>query len=87
MNTLLDYMQAGAGKPLALTAKQRRRAVRLRKGGEKVIPTITALSEQFGLSVPSYPTSAITANVTQASNLVALHKQLVTATKQPFATA
>jgi len=82
VKSLLASITAVAGPPLALTAKDRKRAVRLRKGGEKVIPTITALSEQFGVSVPSYPTSAITANVTQASKLVAVHKQLVTATKQ-----
>ena len=80
--SLIATLTAMAGKPLALTAKDRRRALRLRKGGEKVIPTITALSEQYGISVPSYPTSAITANVTQATSLVALHKQLVTATAQ-----
>ena len=82
VKNLLASVTAVAGPPLALTGKDRQRAVRLRKGGEKVIPTITALSEQFGISLLSYPTSAITANVTQASRLVALHKQLVTATKQ-----
>ena len=82
VKNLLAQVTAVAGPPLALTGKDRQRAIRLRKGGEKVIPTITALSEQFGLSVPSHPTSAITANVTQANGLVALHKQLVTATKQ-----
>jgi hypothetical protein len=71
-----------AGPALALTAKQRQRAVRLRKGGEKVIPIITALSEQFGLDLPSHPTAAIKANVSKANELVAIHKQLVTATKQ-----
>jgi hypothetical protein len=80
--SLIATLTAMAGKPLALTAKERRRAVRLRKGGEKVIPTITALSEQFGINVPSHPTSAIKANVTKANSLVAVHKQLVTATKQ-----
>ena len=80
--SLIATLTAMAGAPLALTSKDRRRAVRLRKGGEKVIPTITALSEQFGISVPSHPTSAITANLKKASSLVAVHKQLVTATKQ-----
>ena len=80
--SLIAILTAMAGTPLALTAKERRRAVRLRKGGEKVIPTITALSEQFGISVASHPTSAITANVNKANSLVAVHKQLVTATKQ-----
>jgi hypothetical protein len=82
VKSLLATVTAIAGPKLALTAKERQRATRLRKGGEKVIPTITALSDQFGLSVPSFPTSAITANVAQANNLVAVHKQLVTATKQ-----
>jgi hypothetical protein len=82
VKSLLASLTAIAGPPLALTGKQRQRAVRLRKGGEKVIPTITTLSDQYGLTVPSFPTSAIKANVAQASNLVAVHKQLVIATKQ-----
>ncbi len=82
LKNLLASVTAITGPALELTAKDRKRAVRLRKGGEKVIPTITALSEQYGISVPSYPTAAITANVTQATSLVALHKQLVTATQQ-----
>jgi len=80
--SLIAEISAMAGPALALTGKDRRRAVRLRKGGEKVIPTLTALSEQFGIDLPSHPTSAITANVNKANSLVAVHKQLVTATKQ-----
>ncbi len=79
---LIAELTAMAGPKLALTANDRKRATKLRKGGEKVIPTIVALSQQFGLVVPSHPTSAITANVNKATNLVAVHKQLVTATKQ-----
>jgi hypothetical protein len=82
VKSLLASITAIAGPPLALTAKDRQRSLRLRKGGEKVIPAITALSEQYGIKVPSHPTSVITANVEQAKNLVAVHKQLVTATKQ-----
>jgi hypothetical protein len=81
VKNLLASITAVAGPPLALTVKERRRTVRLRKGGEKVIPTITALSEQYGINVPSHPTSDITASLEQAKNLVAIHKQLVTATK------
>jgi hypothetical protein len=82
VNALITELTAMAGPKLALTVKDRKRATKLRKGGEKVIPTIVALSEQLGLSLPSHPTSAITANVNKATNLVAVHKQLVTATKQ-----
>jgi hypothetical protein len=82
VKSFLASITATAGPPLALTAKDKVRAVRLRKGGEKVIPTITALSQQFGINLPSHPISVITANVEQAKNLTAIQKQLVTATKQ-----
>jgi hypothetical protein len=59
-----------------------RRATKLRKGGEKVIPTIAALSNQFGLTIQSHPTDAMVAKMNQANNLAALHKKLVAATKQ-----
>jgi hypothetical protein len=82
VKSLLALITATAGPALALTAKDKVRAIRLRKGGEKVIPTITALSQQFGINLPSHPISVITANVEQAKNLIAIQKQLVTATKQ-----
>ncbi len=82
VKSFLASITAVAGPPLALTAKDKVRAIRLRKGGEKVIPTITALSQQFGINLPSHPISVITANVEQAKNLTAIQKQLGTATKQ-----
>jgi len=82
VKSLLASITAVAGPPLALTAKDKVRATRLRKGGEKVIPTITALSQQFGIDLSSHPISVITASVEQAKNLTAIQKQLGTATKQ-----
>jgi hypothetical protein len=73
---LIVCVTAVAGPAPALSAKDRIRSVKLRKGGEKVIPTITALSEQFGIVVPMVPTSAITSNLDKSKQLVAAQKQL-----------
>jgi hypothetical protein len=82
VKTFLAQLTAAAGPALALTAKDRKRATKLRKGGEKFIPTILALSEQFGINVASHPLTTIAANVDKVKNLTGVHKQLVTATKQ-----
>jgi hypothetical protein len=70
------------GPAPALTTADVRRSTKLRKGGEGVIPTLAALSEQQGLVIPSHPTATMTEKLAQAQSLVALHKQMVLATKQ-----
>jgi hypothetical protein len=80
--SLIKQVVAIVGTPPALTAKDRARAPKLRKGGETVIPTVAALSDQFGLTVTSYPTATMAANAKQAASLIPLHKQLVALTKQ-----
>ncbi len=77
VKNLIACVTAVAGPAPALTAKDRIRSLKLRKGGEKVIPTITALSEQFGIVVPLVPTSAITSSLDKSKQLVAAQKQLV----------
>ena len=64
-----------------LTATQVAHSAKLRKGGGEVVKTIAALSDKFGLVVPSTPTAPLVAKINQADDLVALHKELVTATK------
>jgi hypothetical protein len=78
---LLKQVTAIVGTAPALTAKDRQRSAKLRKGGETVIPTVATLSEQFGLTVSSHPTKTMVAKAKQAQSLIPLHKQLVTATK------
>jgi hypothetical protein len=79
--SLLGQVTGIVGKSPALTGKERIRSVKLRKGGETVIPTVAALSAQFGLTVASHPTDAMVASAKKAQSLIALHKQLVAATK------
>jgi hypothetical protein len=70
------------GDPPALTATDIKRSAKLRKGGETVIPTVAALSDKFGLSIPSHPTSDMVAKVNLATSLIPLHRGLVAVTKQ-----
>jgi hypothetical protein len=78
---LSEKITALVGPPPALTGTQVHRSAKLRKGGEEMVQTIAALSDKFGLTVPSHPTAPMVAKISQAQSLVALHKELVTATK------
>jgi hypothetical protein len=80
--SLVKQIVGIVGEVPALTATDRKRSAKLRKGGETVIPTVAALSDQFGLNVTSYPTSTMTAKAKQAASLIPLHKLLIAATKQ-----
>jgi hypothetical protein len=87
-SNVLDDAKALAGKitdlvgpPPALTKTDISRSLKLRKGGAAMVKTIATLSDQFGLVVPGQPTETMLAKVNQAEDLVALHKQLVVATK------
>ena len=55
--------------PKTITAKQRKAATRSRKGMEKVIPALSLLSDEHGVSVPKQPTSAMTSNLELVSQL------------------
>ena len=46
-----------------------KRAVKLRKGGEQYVPTLALLSARYGLEVPSRPTSDMTAQLEQSTQL------------------
>jgi len=69
------------GPAPVLTKGDVQRSAKLRKGGASVAQTVAALSDKIGLVVPSQPTATIVAKVNQAQSLVALHQELVTATK------
>jgi hypothetical protein len=78
---LVKQIVAIVGPAPALTTKDRTRSLKLRKGGETVIPTVAALSDQFGLSVADYPTATMTSKAKKAASLIPLHKLLVETTK------
>ncbi|HEY2515664.1 MAG TPA: hypothetical protein VGI39_32570 [Polyangiaceae bacterium] len=79
---LVTKVTALVGPAPALTLADVRRSTKLRKGGEKVIPTLATLSEQAGLVVPSHPTDTMQQKMDLAESLVPLHKVLVVLTKQ-----
>jgi hypothetical protein len=79
---LVDQITAIVGTVPALSAKDRKRSLKLRKGGETVIPTVAALSSQYGLSVASHPTTTMVSSAQKAQSLIPLYKKLVQATKQ-----
>jgi hypothetical protein len=82
VNTLVDQVTALVGPAPALSAADVRRSAKLRKGAEKVIPTIAALSEQFGLSLPSHPTSVVLTKLNQVQSLAPLRQKMSVALKQ-----
>jgi hypothetical protein len=82
LTSLVEKVTALVGNPPALTAADMKRATKLRKGGETVIPTVAALSNQFGLTISSHPADTMVAKLKKAQSLIPLHKKLVTATKQ-----
>jgi hypothetical protein len=82
LNGFIKKVTVLVGTPPALTGADIKRATKLRKGGEKVVTTIAALSDQFGLTFASHPTDAMVAQMNKANSLVALHRKLVAATKQ-----
>ena len=79
---LVEQIATIVGTVPALSTKDRARSPKLRKGGETVIPTVAALSVQYGLSIASHPTTTMVESAKKAQSLIPLHKQLVQATKQ-----
>jgi hypothetical protein len=82
VNNLVEQVTALVGPAPTLSVADVRRSTKLRKGGEAVIPTVAALSEQFGLNVPSHPTADMLAKLNQAQTLIPLQKKVTTALKQ-----
>src|SRR5208282_5850279 len=59
-----------------LTPMERKHMLKLRKGGEKFIPQIIALSQENGLEVASHPLDAMTQAVATAQSYAAVHQQV-----------
>ena len=78
---LSEKIVAAVGPAPALTKADFQRSAKLRKGGAAVVQAIAALSDKVGLVVPSQSTATMVEKVNQAQALVALHQELVTATK------
>ena len=78
---LSEKITALAGPAPALTRSDISRSAKLRKGGATVVQTLASLSDKVGLVVPSQPTATMVEKINQAQSLVALHQELVTATK------
>jgi hypothetical protein len=82
LTALGEKVTAWVGDPPALTATDIKRSLKLRRGGEKVISTVAALSNQYGLTIPEHPTDAMVAKMNTAQSLIPLHKKMVDLTKQ-----
>src|ERR1700736_6224785 len=74
--TALEQVAAIVGPSPALTALDRIRAIKLRKGGETVIPTVATLSDHFGVQVASHPTGAMLVNRDKVQSLIPIHKRI-----------
>jgi hypothetical protein len=58
-----------------LSTKEKKRMLKLRKGGEKFIPQIAALCNANGLELPSHPLDAMVAAVATAQSYAAVHER------------
>jgi hypothetical protein len=52
-----------------LSASAKKRSLRLKKGGEAIVPTLASLGATYGVEVPSRPTADMTASLQQATEL------------------
>jgi hypothetical protein len=76
-----EKITAVVGTAPALTQADIQRSAKLRKGGAAVVQAVAAISDKFGLVVPSLSTATMVDQIDQAEALVALHKELVSAAK------
>jgi len=53
----------------ALSPEDKRRSLKLKKGGEVIVPQLAVLSARYGVEVPSRPTEAMTASLQLAEEL------------------
>jgi len=66
----------------ALTAMDKKRKAKARKGSEQYIPQLVALAKQFGVNLMLVPTDAIELSSAEAQALVPLIKQMGVLNKQ-----
>jgi hypothetical protein len=59
----------------ALTKADRRKAVKMKAGGEKFVPVIASLAKRFAVSIGAHPVNAMTEKMQQVTNLSPLLKR------------
>jgi hypothetical protein len=74
--TLLDEFDATFPATDPLTAKDKKRTAKARKGSERYIPQLVALAKQHGVSLAAVPLEGISSASTEAAQLVPLQKQM-----------
>ncbi len=74
--TLLDEFDATFPPTDPLTAKDKKRTAKARKGSERYIPQLVALARQHGVSLAAVPLDGISSSSAEAAQLVPLQKQL-----------
>jgi hypothetical protein len=65
-----------------LTAKERRAAAKMPRGGHAIVRAVATLSDRVRVNAPGYPTATMLADLAEAESLVMLHSALALATKQ-----
>lgn len=79
---LVTQIATIVGPAPALTAIDKQRATKVRKGADKIVPMIVSAVKHFGIQVPSRPVDAITTELAKAAALVPLQQRLALALKQ-----
>lgn len=59
----------------ALTKADRRKAVKMKAGGEKYVPVIASLAKRFAVNIGAHPVSTMTEKMQQVTNLAPLLKR------------
>jgi hypothetical protein len=73
---LLDQFEEAFPKGDALTALDKKRTAKARKGSERYVPQLIALAKQHGVSLASVPLEGIASEAAEAQALVPLQKQM-----------
>jgi hypothetical protein len=73
---MLEQVAAAMPSDDALTATDRIRMPKSRKGAERYIPQLVALAQQYGVSLALVPLDAIASDAAEAAALVPLQKQI-----------
>ncbi len=74
--TLLDQLEAAFPKDGALTAKDKKRRAKARKGSERFTPQLVALAKQHGVNLALVPLDVISNASAEATALVPLQKRI-----------
>jgi hypothetical protein len=80
---MLDAAEALlAAEPLALTALEKRRLAKMRKGGDQVVRTLAPLATEYGLASSTLDSQTMVARLADAQALLPLQQRIVMLSKR-----